>query len=160
SFGAFLLNPWGLLMFLHNQCAALVTGSFVVAAVGGVYALRGVHTQQGGLFFETGTVVGLILSLPVAFSPGDRQGKNGGKHQPVTLAAMEGHFHTGDNAELNFIGQPNVAKRRIDNPVYMPGALSILAFGYRSASVLGLDAFPEDQWPTNIDLLYYSFHVM
>ena len=31
---AFLLNPWAIVMFLHNQCAALVTGSFVVSAAG------------------------------------------------------------------------------------------------------------------------------
>jgi cytochrome d ubiquinol oxidase subunit I len=26
--------------------------------------------------------------------------------------------------------------------------------------VKGLDAYPEDTWPTNIPLLYYSYHVM
>jgi cytochrome d ubiquinol oxidase subunit I len=26
--------------------------------------------------------------------------------------------------------------------------------------VQGLDAFPEDEWPANIELLYYAFHVM
>jgi cytochrome d ubiquinol oxidase subunit I len=42
----------------------------------------------------------------------------------------------------------------------MPGALSILAFGHLNSSVQGLDDFPENEWPTNIDLLYYAFHVM
>ena len=82
------------------------------------------------------------------------------KYQPVTLAAMEGRFHSGTNAELNFIGQPDVANRRIDNPIYMPGILSILAFGYSAANVQGLDDFPQDEWPTNIELLYYAFHIM
>jgi cytochrome d ubiquinol oxidase subunit I len=26
--------------------------------------------------------------------------------------------------------------------------------------VKGLDAFPEDVWPDNIELLYYAFHIM
>ena len=160
SLSALLLNPWGLLMVLHNQCAALVTGSFVVAEVGAMYALRGTHAEQASLFLKTGTLVGLISAILVAFPSGDQQAKMVARHQPVALAAMEGHFHTGDNAELKFIGQPNVAERRIDNPIYMPGLLSILAFGHRSASVQGLDAFAEKNWPTNIDLLYYSFHVM
>src|SRR6266403_970613 len=30
---AYLLNPWALVVFLHNQTAAVVTGSFVVVAV-------------------------------------------------------------------------------------------------------------------------------
>jgi cytochrome bd ubiquinol oxidase subunit I len=34
DFRAYLLNPWAFVQFAHNQCAALVTGSFVVAAMG------------------------------------------------------------------------------------------------------------------------------
>jgi cytochrome bd ubiquinol oxidase subunit I len=156
----FLLNPWGLFMFCHNQCATLVTGSFVVTAVGAFYALRGTHLQQAAIYLRTGTLVGLVSSMLVAFPTGDRQAKMVARYQPAALAGMEGRFHGGAEAEINFIGQPNVKERRLDNPVYMPGLLSILAFGHRNASVQGLDEFPEDQWPTNIDLLYYSFHVM
>jgi cytochrome d ubiquinol oxidase subunit I len=38
--------------------------------------------------------------------------------------------------------------------------LSVLAFGAFHADVPGLDAFPEDVWPDNIELLYYAFHIM
>ena len=160
SIAAFLLNPWAWIVFLHNQCAALVTGSFVVAAVGALYALRGVHPEHASLYLKTGTLVGLFASFLVAFPTGDRQAKMVAKHQPVSLAAMEGRFHGGVNADLEVIGQPDVAAQRMDNPIYLPGVLSILAFGYKSANVEGLDDFPRDQWPTNIDLLYYSFHIM
>ena len=156
----FLLNPWALLMFLHNQCAALVTGSFVIAAIGAFYALRGTHAEQASIFLKTGTAVGLVSSMLVAFPTGDRQAKMVAEYQPVSLAGMEGHFHTSSQAELNFIGQPNVAERRLDNAIYLPRALSILAFGHAGATVQGLDAFPEDEWPQNIDLLYYAFHIM
>jgi cytochrome d ubiquinol oxidase subunit I len=159
-FFEFLLNPWGLIMLLHNQCAALVTGSFVVAAVGALYALRDKHAEQASLFLKTGTIVGLFSCLLVAFPTGDRQAKLVAKYQPVSLAAMEGHFHSGEDAELMIIGQPDVPNRKMDNAIYLPGVLSILAFGHKDATVQGLDAFPEDQWPTNIDLLYYAFHVM
>src|SRR6476619_7248477 len=43
---AYLLNEWALVQFAHNQVAAVVTGSFVVTAVGAFYALRGVHDDQ------------------------------------------------------------------------------------------------------------------
>ena len=160
SLGRFLLNPWAMAMFLHNQCAALVTGSFVVSAIGAGYALAGIHPQQARLFLKTGTIAGLISCLLVAFPTGDTQAKLVARYQPVVLAGMEGHFHTSTYAELNVIGQPNVAERRLDNPIYFPAALSMLAFGHMNAAVQGLDAFPQDQWPTNIDLLYYSFHIM
>lgn len=160
SISAYLLNPWAMVMFLHNQCAALVTGSFVVAAVGTFYTLRGKHLEQASLFLKAGTVAGLISCLLVAFPTGDAQAKMVARYQPVALAAMEGHFKTSASTELNFIGQPNVHERRLDNAIYMPGLLSMLAFGRMNATVQGLDAFPANQWPTNIELLYYSFHIM
>ncbi|MGC9940858.1 MAG: cytochrome ubiquinol oxidase subunit I [Verrucomicrobiota bacterium] len=160
SMATYLLNPWALIMYLHNQCAALVTGSFVVAAVGAFYTLREKHLEAASLFLKTGTLVGLCACLLVGFPTGDRQAKMVAHHQPVTLAAMEGHFVTSSNVELNIIGQPDEALRRIDNPLYVPDALSILAFGHANSSVQGLDAFPPDQWPTNIELLYYAFHIM
>ena len=46
SLSAYLLNPWAWVQFAHNQMAALVTGSFVVAAVGAFYTLRGLHPAQ------------------------------------------------------------------------------------------------------------------
>ena len=42
----------------------------------------------------------------------------------------------------------------------VPWALSFLAYGTFHADVKGLDAFPEDVWPDNIELLYYAFHIM
>src|SRR6185369_2394697 len=120
SLSEFLLNPWAMIMFLHNQCAAVVTGSFVVAAVGAFYALRGKHAEQARLFLKVGTIVGLVSSLLVAFPTGDLQAKIVAKHQPVTLAAMEGHFHTGTGVQLNIIGQPDVDNQRLDNPLYVP----------------------------------------
>ena len=42
----------------------------------------------------------------------------------------------------------------------MPNALSFLTYRRWKAEVKGLNAFPQDQWPTNIALLYYSYHIM
>jgi cytochrome bd ubiquinol oxidase subunit I len=160
SISAFLLNPWALVQFAHNQVAAVVTGSFVVAALGAYYALRGIHSTQAGLYLRNGTLVGLVASLLVAFPTGDQQAKIVGRHQPVTLAAMEGKFVGGPMAGVAVIGQPNVLKRRLDNAIEVPGALSFLAYGTFNSYVHGLEEYPEDTWPDNIELLYYSFHIM
>src|SRR2546423_842230 len=63
SMSAYLLNPWAFVQFTHNQLAAVVTGSFVVAAIGAFYALRGLHPVQARLYLRAGTFVGLIASL-------------------------------------------------------------------------------------------------
>jgi cytochrome d ubiquinol oxidase subunit I len=42
----------------------------------------------------------------------------------------------------------------------MPGVLSFIAYGSFDSNVKGLSEFPRAEWPTNIELLYYSFHIM
>src|SRR5437899_10575057 len=160
SMSAYLLNSWAFVQFAHNQLAAVVTGSVVVAAIGAFYSLRDLYPVQARLYLRAGTFVGLIASFLVAFPTGDAQSKMVGNHQPITRAAMEGKFEGGPMAPVALIGQPNVAKQRLENPIEVPGALSFLAYGHFGSFVHGLNDFPKDQWPDNLELLYYSFHIM
>jgi len=57
-------------------------------------------------------------------------------------------------------GQPDVERGRIDNPLVVNKALSFLIYGTTRAEVQGLDHFPQRDWPSNIPLLYFSYHVM
>ncbi len=160
SFRAFLFNPWALAEYAHTMIASVVTSAFVVAAVGAYYALAGRHGAPARRFLRVGVIAGLISSILVAFPTGDHQAKLVAKHQPAGLAAMEGRFESGPYARITLIGQPNVAEQKIDNPLQVPGVLSFLAFGAFHSNVAGLDAFPQDTWPDNIELLYYAFHIM
>ena len=160
DFGAFVLNPWALAQYAHTMMATVVTASFVVAAVGAWYALQGRHADMPRRFLALGTTAGLTASLLVAFPTGDLQAKLVARHQPAALAAMEGRFASGRRAGITLIGQPNVPERRLDNPILVPGMLSFLAFGTFHSNVPGLLEFPERDWPDNIELLYYAFHVM
>jgi cytochrome bd ubiquinol oxidase subunit I len=160
SFRDFVLNPWAFAEYAHNMTASVVTASFVVAALGAFYVLQGRHLREARLFLKLGTAAGLVSSVLVAFPTGDVQAKLVARHQPASLAAMEGRFESGPRAGLNMIGQPNVRERRLDNPVTVPIALSVLAFGHVKSTVQGLNDFPVSEWPDNVELLYYSFHVM
>jgi cytochrome d ubiquinol oxidase subunit I len=160
SFWAFVLNPWAFVEYAHNMMASVMTASFVVAAAGALYLLQGRHLPQARLFLRIGTAAGLVSSLLVAFPTGDQQAKAVARHQPAALAGMEGRFESGPRAGLSMIGQPNVKEHRLDNPITVPDVLSLLAFGHVTSSVRGLNDFPESDWPDNIALLYYSFHVM
>jgi cytochrome d ubiquinol oxidase subunit I len=122
--------------------------------------LRGLHPTQARLYLRAGTCTGLIASFLVAFPTGDQQAKMVGNHQPVTLAAMEGRFVGTSTAGVAVIGQPNVKARRLDNPIEVPGVLSFLAYGHFGSYVHGLEEYSEDEWPDNIELLYYAFHLM
>jgi cytochrome d ubiquinol oxidase subunit I len=160
DFWAFLLNPWALAAYAHTMLASIVTASFVVSAVGAYYMLAGLHREHAARFVRVGVLAGLLSAVLVAFPTGDHQAKLVAEYQPAGLAAMEGRFESGPYARITLIGQPNVAERRIDNPLEVPGVLSFLAFGAFHSNVPGLEEFPEDQWPDNIELLYYAFHIM
>ena len=159
DFAAFVLSPWAMAQYAHTMVASVVTAAFVMSAVGAYYTLARRHHPYARIFLRLGVAAGLVASLLVTVT-GDRQSKMVARHKPVALAAMEGHFESRPRAGLVLIGQPNVAERRLDNPIVIPLALSFLAFGTIHADVRGLDAFPPDVWPDNIELLYYAFHIM
>ena len=157
---AYLTNPWAIWQYLHNMMASVVTASFVMSAVGAYWALMKVHARHAEICLRLGVITGVISCVLVAFPAGDQQGKMLAKHQPVTLAAMEGLFEGGPYAELAIIGQPNVAKGKLENPIIVPGMLSFLAYGTFGSTVKGLNDFPKEEHPDNIELLYYSYHIM
>jgi cytochrome d ubiquinol oxidase subunit I len=160
SFRDFVLNRWAMAQYAHTMVASVVTASFVVAAVGAYFTLQQRHLECARVCLRVGTGFGLVAALLTAFPTGDTQAKLVARHQPVALAAMEGRFESGPRAGITIIGQPNVREKRLDNPVQVPGILSILAFGRIDRAVAGLNEFPEQNWPDNIELLYYSFHIM
>jgi cytochrome d ubiquinol oxidase subunit I len=160
DFRRFVLNPWALWQYTHNMTASVITASFVVAAVGAYWSLMGQHRDHAPICLRVGVIAGLISCVLVLFPTGDRHGKLVARLQPVTLAAMEGVFEGGPGAELAIIGQPNVKARKLENPIVVPGILSFLAYGSFGSTVKGLNDFPEDQWPQNVELLYYAYHIM
>ena len=68
--GAYLLNPWAMVQFAHNQAAAVVTGSFVVAAMGAFSTLRNLHADQARMYLKYGTAVGFVAAVLVALPHG------------------------------------------------------------------------------------------
>jgi len=160
SFSEYLLNPWTFWMYPHTMIGTVITGAFLVSAIGAFYLLTGQHVRYGRTFVSVGVTVGFIASVLMLFPTGDGQGKMIAKHQPATLAAMEGLFETVEGAPIAILGQPDVHRQRIDNPLTIPRMLSFLTYKRWGAEVKGLDAFPRDTWPDEIPLLYYSFHIM
>ncbi|HWA82491.1 MAG TPA: cytochrome ubiquinol oxidase subunit I [Fimbriimonadaceae bacterium] len=156
----YLLNPWAIWQYLHNMTSAVIVGSFVVTAVGAFYSLSNAHTDAARAFLRVGVTTGLVACIVILFPTGDLHGKMMAEYQPAALAAMEGKFETSDRAELAIIGQPDVPNRRLDNPIIVPYALSYLAYGSFGAEVKGMNDFPKEELPDNIELLYFSYHIM
>jgi cytochrome d ubiquinol oxidase subunit I len=160
DFWGFVLNPWAIWQYAHNMTASVITASFVVSAVGAYWSLMELHRDHARLCLKVGVIAGLCSSMLAAFPTGDGQGKLVAKHQPITLAAMEGLFEGGPYAELAIIGQPDVKSRKLENPIVVPGMLSFLVYGSFGSTINGLNDYKPGDWPDNVELLYYAYHIM
>ncbi len=60
---------------------------------------------------------------------------------------------------MAIIGMPDTERRELMDPIYVPRALSYLAYGDFRAKVVGLNDYPPDQQPP-IELVYYAYHIM
>jgi cytochrome d ubiquinol oxidase subunit I len=160
SFWQLLLNPWGILQYMHNMTGAVVTGAFVMSAVGAFYLLEDKREPYGRLFLKVGVIAGVISSIAIIFPTGDLAGKYVARNQRAAIAAMEGLFKSAAGAPIVLIGQPNEESGEIDNPIAVNNVLSYLIYGTTKAEVKGLDQIPRDEWPTALPLLFYSYHIM
>jgi cytochrome d ubiquinol oxidase subunit I len=160
SFWGVLTNPWALIQYAHTMSGALTTGSIVMAALGAFYLLNRRDSEFGAIFLRVGVIAGIIATIAQVFPTGDMHGKYMAQHQPAATAGMEALFESKAGAPMVILGQPDVEHQRIDNPIVVSKLLSFLIYGTTRAEVKGLDQFPKDQWPTNIPLLYFAYHVM
>jgi cytochrome d ubiquinol oxidase subunit I len=160
SFWQLLLNPWAIFQYMHNMTGAVITGAFVMSAVGAFYLLEGKCEEYGRVFLKVGVIAGVISSILIIFPTGDLAGKYVAQNQPAAIAAMEGLFSSQTGAPIVLMGQPNEETGQIDNPIVVNDVLSFLIYGTTKAEVKGLDQFPRDQWPTALPLLFYAYHIM
>jgi cytochrome d ubiquinol oxidase subunit I len=160
SFWSLVLNPWLGWQYLHTMSGSVVTAAVVMASIGAFYLLTGHHVEHARSFVRLGVIAAIAGTVVLLFPSGDGQGMNIARHQPATLAGMEGLFDTEQGAPLAILGQPDMDRKRLDNPLTVPRALSFLTYRNWGAEVKGLDAFPPQNWPDNVPLLYYSYHIM
>jgi cytochrome d ubiquinol oxidase subunit I len=159
SLWGLLANPYARWQYPHVVVGSLVTASMVMAGIGAYYLLARRFERQGELFLRMGVTAGLLSALAAAFPTGALHGENVTRFQPVKMAAMEGLFETQEGAPLAIIGMPDVERRELMDPVYVPRLLSYLAYGDFRARVVGLNDVPRDLQPP-VEIVYYAYHVM
>ena len=161
SFWALLLNPWALWQYAHNMSGAVVTGAFVMAAVGAFYLLSSQHEEHGRLFVKVGVIAGLIVERsavvphrrPAGQDDGPASAGDAGRHgSPVRDRRTARRWSSS--------ASPTSTSRSSTIRLRVPKMLSFLTYRRWNAEVKGLNAFPQQDWPHNIPLLYYSYHIM
>jgi cytochrome d ubiquinol oxidase subunit I len=159
SLWGLLSNPYARWQYPHVINGSLLTASMVMAGVGAYYLLARRFERQGEIFVRVGVTAGVAFSLLALFPTGAFHGENIARFQPVKMAAMEGLFETREGAPIAIIGMPDVDRRELLDPIYVPRMLSYLAYGDFRARVAGLNDVADELKPP-VEIVYYAYHVM
>jgi cytochrome bd ubiquinol oxidase subunit I len=162
---AYNIDPWAAMfnsawvsMTSHMTIAAFVATAFGVAGIHAILLLRNknyeVHKKALIIAMAMGSVAAIIQPLS-----GDFTAKDVAIRQPLKLAAMEGQFETERNAGLTIGGIPDTENEVTNYGIKIPGLLSYLAHGDFDAEVVGLKAFPKENWPPLV-ITHLSFQFM
>jgi len=155
---AAFLSPAFFTQALHMVLAAFVAVGFAAAAA---HAWRLLKDPTSG-FDRKAFAVALIVGGVAAFAQplsGDLSAKHLAEHQPLKLAAMEGHWETESGAALRIGGWPDEEAEETRYSIDIPYALSILAHLDPQAEIKGLKEWaPEDRPP--VAITHVAFQIM
>jgi len=157
DFWAMIFNPSAMHRLNHVLLGSLLQGAFFVMSIAAYYLLKKRHEEFAKRTFTVALGLAFVSSLTILVS-GHAQASAVAENQPAKLAAFEGHFETGP-ADLYLFGWPDAESQEVKAGVALPGMLSFMLHGDRSASVTGLDQIPDDEEPP-LAVPFVTYHLM
>ncbi len=158
---AIIFNPSFPYRLAHMVLAAFLTTCFVIGGVSAWYLRRGVHVEASRKMLKL-AVIFAAIAVPAQILAGDLHGLNVGEHQPVKLAAIEGHWHAeekGEGVPLVLFALPNQAKERNDYEVAIPRLGSVVLTHSWDGEILPLKAVPASERPP-VAPVFWAFRIM
>jgi cytochrome d ubiquinol oxidase subunit I len=153
-----VFNPSFPYRFAHMVNAAYLTTSFVVLAVGARYLLAGRHVEEGRTMLRM--AIGFIaIVAPLQLFIGDQHGLNTAKHQPIKLAAMEGHWDGSEPAAFYIFAWPNERTESNDFAIGIPKIGSLLITHDPNGLFPGLKSVPREDRPS-VPIVFFAFRLM
>ena len=143
SFWQLLLNPWGLLQYMHNMTGAVVTGAFVMAAVGAFYLLEGRREEYARIFLKVGVIAGVISSIVIIFPTGDLPASTSREISPRPSPPWRASSKPKPARASCSWASPTRKRARSTIPSWSTTSFSFLIYGTTKAEVKGLDQFPQ-----------------
>ena len=142
----------------------IVATGFVIGGISAWYILNKLHSDFFALSFK------IVLAIAIAVTPlqiyiGHLSGEQVYHYQPTKLAAMEAQWKTipaGESPPWSLLAIPKDNAEKNDWEISIPGSLSyILEIKPQlSEPVQGLKAYPPEDCPHQIGLVYYAFRIM
>lgn len=153
-----IFNPSLPYRFSHMALASFITGGFVVAAVSSWYLLRGRNPRSSRMALRM-TVIMLAVATPLQLVVGDLHGLNTFEHQPIKVAAMEGHWETQKGAPLVLFGLPDATAEKNHFEIAIPYLGSLILTHSLDGEVHGLKSVAADDRPP-VAIVFWSFRIM
>lgn len=147
---AAFFNPGFFVTAGHVVVSAYMTGAFIIVSVAAFRMLKSDSRSKAYFLHQKALVAGLIIggifSLLTALN-GHEAAQYLHEYQPEKLAAAEGLFETQSHAPLVIGGFTDPETRSVRYALEIPWMLSFLAGNSFDTVVLGLNEFPEEEWP-------------
>jgi cytochrome d ubiquinol oxidase subunit I len=154
---AIIFNPSFPYRIAHMLNAAYLTAGFVVLAVGARYLLADRHPDQARTMMRM--AIGLLVVLaPLQLFIGDQHGLNTLKHQPMKIAAMEGHWDTGPG-DFHVFAWPDEQAEMNRFAISIPRGSSLILTHRLNGSVPGLKEVPPQDRPP-VKTVFFAFRIM
>jgi cytochrome d ubiquinol oxidase subunit I len=153
-----IFNPSFPFRLAHMLTAAYLTTAVVVLAVGARYVLARQHLEDARTMLRM--AVGMIfVTAPLQLAIGDLHGLNTLDHQPVKVAAMEGHWKGSDPGDLVLFGIPDESAEKNHAEIAVPGLGALILTHDWKGTYLGITDFPADERPP-IANVFFAFRIM
>jgi cytochrome d ubiquinol oxidase subunit I len=158
---ASLLNPAWPPMAVHSTLSTYQSVGFATAGIYACALLRNRQPERDRYNRLAILIAMAVGSIPAVLQPiaGDVLARRAHETQPAKLAALEGQFTTQRGAPLRIGGIPDPEAGETLWALEIPKGLSILATHNPDGEVLGLDAFPRDEWPES-RIVHPAFQLM
>ena len=157
DFWAMVFNPSSVDRIWHVWQGAFLAGIFLVLSVHAWYLLKGRHVEISKKAFKVTLIVGTIFSL-LQLASGHSSAEGVAKNQPEKLAAMEGHFRT-EPADLYLFGWVD-KKNEVTHGVKIPNGLTYMLHYDTETPVIGLDQYPMEDRPGQVNAVFQFYHIM
>lgn len=158
DFWAMVFNPSSVDRLTHVWLGAFLAGTFLILSVHAYYILKGRYVEISKKAFKITLVVAAISSLAQLFT-GHSSAEGVAENQPAKLAALEGHFDAEAPADLYLIGWVDKENQEVTG-LKIPGGLSFMLYQDFETPVTGLNAFPEEDRPSQVNAVFQFYHLM
>jgi cytochrome bd ubiquinol oxidase subunit I len=153
-----IFNPSMPYRFAHMALASFITGGFVVAGVSAWYLLKGRNPRSSRKALRM-CIVMLAVVTPMQLLVGDLHGLNTLKHQPIKVAAMEGHWETRQGAPLVLFAIPDARNETNHFEIAIPYLGSLILTHSLDGEITGLTSVPAEDRPP-VGIVFWSFRIM